>query len=66
MQYGLRIIFETELSHKTKNQMTGLSGQKTDVQGKGEHKTGDFEFRFRNGEGEVCHTAQGPSPKVKK
>jgi hypothetical protein len=36
MQYGLRIIFETQLSHKTKRgQMTEVRRQITDVKGKG-------------------------------
>jgi hypothetical protein len=36
MQYGLRIIFETQLSHKTKRgQMTEVRGQITDFKGQG-------------------------------
>ena len=36
MQYGLRIIFETQLSHKTKRgQITAVRRQITDVKDRG-------------------------------
>jgi hypothetical protein len=54
LQYGLRIIFDTQLSHKTKRgQMTEVRKQITDVKGQEGQKTDDFEGGFRNAEGGI-------------
>jgi hypothetical protein len=51
MQYGLTIMPETQLSHKTNSgQMTEIRGQKLTVKGQ---RTGVFNGGFRNGEGGI-------------
>jgi hypothetical protein len=60
MQYGLRIIFETQLSHKTKSgQMTNDRGQKT-KDGRQTFLKKDFGMQKMG-----YNKAQGPRPKGK-
>ncbi len=62
MQYGLRIIFETQLSHKTKRgQMTEVRGQITDVKGQGGRRQAflNIDFGMRKVEYDIKCRVQG-------